>query len=485
MSSIRSNIILNGLNTATSLLFPVITFPYAARVLLPEGIGAINFLNGIINYLILLTSLGIPMYAVKEVARCRDNYEQRKQVTLEILLLSLGLCVLGYVAVILLAQHVPEIRSQAPVFYVLSLSIVFTSIGVNWFYQAIEDFKFITIRAIIIRTLAAAALFIFVKTPADLIPYAWIVVGSTVGNNLINFIHLRSHISFTFSSIRLSRIFSHVSPALTLFAFNLITSLYINLNSVMLGFISGDEEVGYFTAGTRISHIGLTLISSIGTVLLPRCSNLLARGEMNQFATVVDKSLHLTVGMALPMTIGLMMLCRPVTLLFCGPEYGPAIPVLLLNAPVILFIGLTNLTGIQILYPKNRISIVLWSVGCGAVINLILNFLLLPSYGAVGAAVATLFAEFAVLIVQITAGRHEFPFRIRDMLSPSYIYASVVMCFVLWLTSLIPSDLMWQVIIGISAGAISYAAALYVLRDRLFIELHTLILSKLRHVRKI
>ena len=264
MSSIKSNILLNGINTITSLIFPVITFPYAARVLLPGGIGAINFLNSIIGYIVLLTSLGIPLYAVKEVAKYRDNKFERDKITVEIVVLSTAFCLLGYIAVWLLAKYVPQIHKQATLFYILSITILFTSIGVNWFYQGIEDFKFITIRAIVIRTFAAAALFIFVKSSSDLLIYGMIVVGSTVGNNFINFVHLRKHIDIEPIRIKELEIGRHIRPTLAIFVLNLIISLYIQLNSIMLGFISSDEQVGYFAAGTKITHIGLTLISSIG-----------------------------------------------------------------------------------------------------------------------------------------------------------------------------------------------------------------------------
>ena len=196
MPSLKANIILNFINTVTGIIFPVITFPYAARVLMPEGIGVVNFLSSVVAYIVLLTSLGIPMYAVREVAKCRDDKAMRDQTTIEILSISLVLCLFGYLIVWLLGVYVPQINKQLSLFYVLSLTVLFTSLGVNWFYQAIEDFKFITLRALVFRILAAAALFLFVKDKEDLLIYAFVVVGSTVGNNFINFIHLRKYLSF-------------------------------------------------------------------------------------------------------------------------------------------------------------------------------------------------------------------------------------------------------------------------------------------------
>ena len=189
MPSLKGNIILNYINTISGLIFPIVTFPYAARVLQPEGIGVVNFQNSIVSYIVLLTSLGIPLYAVREIAKCRDNLEQRDRTTIEITLLSFLLCLLGYVAVWLLGEYVPRIHEEATLFYILSLTIIFTGIGVQWFYQGMEDFLFITVRGLVIRFLCAVCLFVFVREKSDLLIYGLIIVGSTVGNNLINFIH--------------------------------------------------------------------------------------------------------------------------------------------------------------------------------------------------------------------------------------------------------------------------------------------------------
>ena len=180
MPSLKTNVILNYINTLTGIIFPVITFPYAARILLPDGIGVVNFLQSVVAYIVLLTSLGIPMYAVREVAKYRDDVRVRKRTTLEILVLSVLLCLAGYLLVWALDACVPQINGRSDVFYVLSLTVLFTALGVNWFYQAIEDFRFITIRAVVFRLLAAAALFLFVRDKDDLLVYAFVLVGSTV-----------------------------------------------------------------------------------------------------------------------------------------------------------------------------------------------------------------------------------------------------------------------------------------------------------------
>lgn len=477
MASIRANIVLNGINTITGIIFPIITFPYAARVLLPEGIGVVNFLNSIVGYIVLLTSLGIPMYAVKEVAKYRDDKAVRDKITIEILLLSSILCLLGYVAVWVLAEFVPQIHQQAALFYILSLTIVFTAIGVNWFYQGIEDFKFITIRAIVIRTLAAAALFIFVKSQHDLLIYGVITVGSTVGNYVVNFVHLRKYIDCKAICLSELNVFRHLKPAFHVFILNLIISLYIQLNTIMLGFMAGDEAVGFFTAGTRISHIGLTVISSLGTVLLPRCSHLIKIGDKEGFKSVINKSLNVTLALSLPMTAGLMLLAVPVTLLFCGEEYMPAVSVLYFSAPVIIFISLTNVMGIQILYPMDKVNLVILSVSVAAGLNLLLNLVLIPMYGATGAAIATLIAEFLVFAIQVLWGRKYYPFKISALFNVKYIVATITMSVCVLGTIYQVGNILSQAFIGICVGVITYFIALVILKDPLIFEL----ISVIRH----
>ena len=161
MTSLKTNVVLNIVHTLTGIIFPIITFPYAARILLPEGIGTIGFLQSIISYIVLFTSLGIPLYAVREVARCKDDINQKNTTTFEILVLSLLLCALGYVAVFIIGEAVPQINSNLKTFYILSLTILFSSLGVNWFYQAIEDFKFITIRSVVFRIISAFSFICF------------------------------------------------------------------------------------------------------------------------------------------------------------------------------------------------------------------------------------------------------------------------------------------------------------------------------------
>lgn len=460
MASLKTNVILNYINTITGIIFPVITFPYASRILLPDGIGVVNFQISIINYIVLFTSLGIPLYAVKEIAKYRDNITIRNKTAVEITILSLLLCLFGYVAVALIGKLVPQIEANIALFYILSLTILFTALGVNWFYQAIEDFKFITIRAVLIRTIAAASLFLFVKDKSDLLIYGAITVGSTVGNNLINFIHLRKYIHLpTIKGLKLN-IFKHLKPALRIFVLNLITSIYVQLNTIMLGFMDGDYAVGIYTAGNKIPHIILSLVTSMGAVLLPRCSNLVATGKIEEFKSVCNKSIRLVLILSLPFTAGLILLAGPIITIFCGEAFIDAIPVVYWTAPVILFIGLTNVLGIQILYPLGKENIVIYSTLGGAIVNLILNLLLIPTYSAIGAGISTFAAELAVLAIQIIVGKKYIPVSIFNKTNLKYLIATIFMTLIVLPIICFVNNVWLQMILSTTVGATVYGLIL-------------------------
>lgn len=471
-SSLKINVILNYINTITRIVFPVITFPYVSRILLPDGIGIVNFQNSIINYIVLFTSLGIPLYAVKEVAKYRENISLRNKITLEIIILSLILCIIGYIAVYLIGLYVPSINTNLSLFYILSSTILFNALGVNWFYQAVEDFKFITIRAVLIRVLAAISIFVLVKDKSDLIIYGAITVGLSVGNNVINFLHLRKFIPVSsLIDVKFHDVFRHLKPSLHIFVLNLIISIYVQLNTVMLGFMDGDYAVGIYTAGNNIPHVILSLVTSMGVVLLPRCSNLVASGKIQEFQSVCNKAIRLVLMLALPSMTGLIVLAQPIISIFCGSSFIDAVSVIYWTAPVILFIGLTNVIGIQILYPLGKENIVIFSTIGGAIVNLLLNIVLIPSHSAVGAGISTFAAELAVLIIQILAGKKYIPVEIFNKKNGQYLFATLLMLIVVLPVILLVDNDWLQIILSIGIGALVYGSSLIYFRDDIILSI--------------
>lgn len=465
MSSLKNNVVLNYINTLASIVFPLITFPYAARILLPDGIGLVNFQNSIIGYITLLSSLGIPLYAVREVARVRDNVEERNRVTVEIALLSLLLAAGGYVIVFAVGELVPQINAHLSLFYILSLSILFTALGVSWFYTAIEDFKFITVRGLIIRVLFVVALFLFVKSKEDLLIYGVIIVGSTVGNGFINFIHLRKFIHIFKLNWSKVNIFRHLKPSFSIFILNLSASLYVQLNPVMLGFLSDNTQVGYYTAGSKLSYIILSVVTSMATVLIPHVSNMIQVHDTEKFKQLITKVYHYYMALALPFTAGLIVLSVPLTLVLCGNSFYEASYVTAITAPVIIFISITNIIGLQVLYPYGKENYVTYSTIGGAVINLIVDIPLILLWGSKGAAIATFCAELAVLLMQVRLGRSYIPFKYFDDSIKLYVLSSILMGVAVYLTSSLFNKPIIQLLVPTCIGIVVYFLILYYKKD--------------------
>ena len=475
--SIKVNYFFSLLNTVSGLLFPLLTFPYVSRILLADGIGQVNFFQSIIQYITLLTCLGIPMYAIREIAKVRDDVKKRNQIAVEILFLHASLTLLGYIIVALLIVTITEIQVNIPLFLILSTTIFFTAIGCEWFYQGIEDFKYITIRGLIVKIVSVVLLFIFVKTKEDTLWYAVYCVIGVLGGNIFNFIRLRKYISIKELSFNELHPLKHLKPALHIFVLNLVISIYVQLNSVMLGFMSDTTSVGLFTAASKLSYMILGIVGALGTAMLPRLSNLLATGQKEKFEQLSQKAMQFVIAITLPMTIGMILTAPFLIRLFCGDTYTPAILTLQIISPIILAIGISNILGIQILYPQGQENKVIWATSIGAIINFILNLCLIPQLAQNGASIATVIAEIVVTISMIFIGRLYIPIKWINKNYLHYLISTILMGFgvLLWMNySNIQSDIL-NFSISCVIGIIIYAVSLVMLKDSLYLELKSII----------
>ena len=410
--SVKANYLFNLINSASQLLFPLITFPYASRIMMADGIGQVNFFQSIISYISLFTCLGIPMYAIREIAKVRDNLEKMTRTTVEILLLHAFLTLFGYIIVAAICMTVAKVQTDIPLFLILSVSIFFTAIGCEWFYQGIEDFKYVAIRGIVVKTVSVLLLFLLVKSKEDILWYGAYTVFGVLGGNIFNFIRLRKYLHRDFVGFSKLHPFKHLKPALHIFVFNVIASIYLQLNNVLLGFMKDAEAVGYFTAATKLMVIAVGLSSALGTVMMPRTSNLVAENKMNEFKELVQKSYDFIIASTIPLTIGLMFVSPYIILVLCGVNFTPAILTSQIIALNVLMIGVSNVLGMQILYPMNQINIVILSISIGAITNLLLNLILIPRYGHNGTAIAYMLAETLVSISMFCFGRKYIPVHI-------------------------------------------------------------------------
>ena len=397
--SVKINMIMNALLTMSALIFPLITFPYASRILKPEGMGKVGFATSVISYFAMFVQLGIPMYGVKACAKVRDDKKELSKVVHELLGISLFMLIVVYSVFFVSINNVAKFEKERPLFIVMGTTILFGAIGCEWLYKALEEYTYITIRSLIFKFIAVVSLLFLVQNKEDYIIYGGITIFAASASNILNFINLRKYIIFKWlGGYNFKR---HIKAVLVFFSMSIAITIYTNLDIVMVGFIKDDVEVGYYSAAVKIKNILLSIVTSASTVLLPRASYYVDNNMMDEFYRILKKVMHFIILMSSSFTVYFMIYAREGIMLLSGEEYGGAILPMQFIMPTLFLIGITNVTGIQMMVPLGMETKVLYSVILGAIIDLIFNAFLIPIYGAVGAAIGTLLAEFGVLICQL------------------------------------------------------------------------------------
>lgn len=400
-TSLKLNVIMNAVLSMSSLLFPLITFPYVSRILLPEGTGRVSFATSVISYFVMISQLGIPTYGIRACSKVRDNKTELTRTVHEILIINLITTIFAYVAFFITMSVVPRFQNDRKLFFIVSTTIFLNTLGVEWLYKALEQYTYITIRSICFKLAALVAMFILIHKQDDYIIYGGISIFAASASNILNFINLHKYISIKITKPYFLKY--HIKAIVVFFAMSCATIIYTNLDTVMLGFIKSDAEVGYYNAAVKIKTILVSIVTSFGVVLLPRASYYLEHDLKNEFLKISKKAIHFVMIIAFPFIIYFVLFAEEGICFLSGTAYSGSIIPMKIIMPALLFIGLTNIMGIQMLLPMGKENIVLISEIAGAVVDLILNFLLIPYFGSKGTALGTLVAEIFVFLVQIIA----------------------------------------------------------------------------------
>ncbi len=401
--SVKYNFIMNFILTASNFIFPLITFPYVSRVLLASGNGKVNFAASVVNYFLMAASLGIPTYGIRACAKVRDDKDALSKTVQEILIINLFSTALVTLTYLICIFTVPRFEQDKTLYLIEGVNIVLNMFGVNWLYQALEQYDYITVRSVIFKFISMILMFLLVHQQSDYRIYAAITVVAAVGSNILNFIRLRRFVTFNrFNNYEFKK---HLRPIFILFAQSVTTSIYTNLDTVMLGFMKNDEAVGLYTASVKVKGILLSIVTSLGSVLLPRMSYYVKQNAKDEFYKLLRLALNAVLFMSFPLAVYFSIESRNCILFLAGQGYLGAIPAMAIITVAIIPTGLTGIIGIQTLTPLNREKQVLFSVIVGAVTDFLLNLIMIPRWGAAGAALATTIAEFLVLLVQIILAR--------------------------------------------------------------------------------
>lgn len=403
-TSIKANFLYQVCYQILILALPLITSPYVSRVLGAEGLGLYSYSYSIAYYFVLISMLGILNYGNRLIARCRDNRDELNRefsgiVTLHILI-SL-VCIIVYIFYVIFAAR-EQLYALMQTAYVLS-----GLFDITWFYYGIEKFKLTVVRNTFIKIATVFFVFLFVRDAGDLWVYCAIMAGSMLISQIVLWLPLKKYVSYRFPAK--SEIIRHLKPMMVLFIPTIAISFYKYMDKIMIGLLSNKMQLGYYENAENIIRVLTSVIGSLGTVMLPQMSNLAANGNTEQFYKYIAMSMRYVMIMALAMSFGLGAIAKVFAPFFWGKAFetsGDLIMILVITVP---FISFANVIRTQFLLPKEKDTEYMVSVIAGAVINLIVNIVLIPEYGAAGAAVATVFAEGSVCIIQAIAVRKCLP----------------------------------------------------------------------------
>ena len=396
---------MNVILTMSSILFPLLTFPYVSRILLPVGTGKVAFATSLISYFTLFSQLGIPTYGIRACAKVRDSKMELSRTVQELMIINLIMSACVYVVLFAALSAIPRLRSERTLYITVSLTILFNSIGMEWLYKGLEQYTYITIRSVIFKLIAFIAMFALIHERDDYVIYGGLTIFAASASNVMNFIHAHKYIIMR--PVGGYHFKNHLKAVAVFFAMTCATTIYTHIDSTMLGFMVGDAAVGYYDAAVKVRTALLGFVTSLGAVLLPRSSYYVQQGQIDEFNRVSKKSLHFVILLSAPITLYFILLAVPTINLLSGPAYSDAVAPLRIIMPTLFLVGITNVLGIQMLVPLGKEKFVLYSEIAGAVTDLILNALLIPVLGTSGAAIGTLVAEIAVFGVQFVALRKD------------------------------------------------------------------------------
>lgn len=389
--SIKFNAVLNSLRTILNVVFPLITFPYASRILLVDEIGKYNFSSSIISYFLLIAALGVDKYSIREGAKYRDNRVAIGEFASRAFSINIVSTVISYILLFIYLTVSQKAHNYLACILIFSLQIFFTTLGTEWLYSIFEEYQYITIRSIVFKLISIVLLFVFVRQPGDYLKYAAITVFATVGSNIMNFVNIHKlcdlHLTFNFNWKKM------VGPILIIFASNVAISIYVSSDTIMLGYMKNDYTVGIYSVATKIYNVILPVLASALTVAIPRFAVYAGKGLKKEYDELLLKASNTLFIVTIPAIVGLIMLSEEVVVIVGGAKYLESQIALRLLSLAMIFSIFSGLFNQCVLLPYHREKYSLMASIISAVENILLNLVLIPIIAEKGAALTTVFAE--------------------------------------------------------------------------------------------
>ena len=453
------------------LLVPLITVPYISRVLGPDLVGINSYTNSWMTFFLLVGQMGIALYGNREVAYHRENPIERSQIFWGIELLQvmtiMSALITYLIAVFLFSTTFKEY------FLLQSLWIIAAGVDVSWYFMGMENFQRIVFRNMLVKLTSVVLIFFLIKGHDDLGKYIALLGLSNLIGNLTLWPYLRDEIKWV--PIRTWHPFKHFYPALLLFIPTITTQVYQVVNRLMLGRMSTQNQLGQFQNADQIIKVVLAIATASGQVMLPHIANKFSKGDIKGIRESLYNSFDFITAIAVPMMFGVMAIAEPFAPWFLGSEFNDAGRLMMIEAPIILFIGWSNVTGTQYLMPISRTKEYTISVTIGAVVNVITNFLFIAKWGANGAALATSISEFSVTAVQLMYIKSTI--RRRQLFSTfwKYLLSGLFMFFIVNRLANIIKMNIGNLVLEVVLGIMVYMLCLFILHAPIIAQAQALV----------
>lgn len=405
-SSIKKNIVYQVSYELLILVLPILTAPYVSRVLGSDGLGIYSYTYNIANYFVLFAALGIKNYGNREISRVRDDKESLDYTFSSILGLH---CSVSAVVVLSYIGYWCFIASAENKIYSLisGIYVVAAFFDISWLFFGLEKFKTTVTRSTVIKIVSIVCIFAFVNSKEDLWIYVLILALSNLASQLYLWGYVKRYVSI--KKVPLAVVLKHLPQMSLLFIPTIAVSLYNNMDKIMVGYISGNSQLGFYENAEKICFMAITVIGSVGTVMLPRMSNILANGEMQKVKKYICVSMQCIMCVSFAMTFGLIGISRVFSPVFFGEEFRDCAGLLAVLSITLPIKSFANVIRTQYLIPSGKDKEYTISVCMGAIINLVLNFLLIVRVKAMGAVIATIVAEIVVCGIQTYSCRKDLP----------------------------------------------------------------------------
>lgn len=472
--SLTINAILNLTRQAMTIVFPFITFPYVSRILGSSEFGKYNFATSIVSYFSLFAIFGLTNFAVREGARIRENSSDFTKLASQLFSFNLLTTSVAYALLLLITILSPKLNVYFTLIMVQSLSIILTTIGLDWVNTVYEDYLYITIRYLVIQILALIAIFTFVKSPDDTVKYCLIMVLGSYGGNLMNLVYIRKYVKVHFTyKIPFKKFFI---PMLILFINSLAVIVYVNSDITILGILKTDSEVGIYSFSSKIYNILKQLINASVVVAVPRLTTTLGR-DLVQYKQYLTKILNSLILILFPVAVGMLMLSRSIITIVGGQEYIEGDWSLKILSFSLIFALIASIYTNCMLIIGRQEKKTLVGTSFSAILNVVGNFLLIPFIGINGAALTTVLSELVNLVIQrYFAKKTILSDRLLDkkavLTASSGVILVLVICFVVNQVLVGETVLMSisRVSLSITLSAILYLCVLIYFKNELILK---------------